>query len=672
MSIRDRDTIQKFVDHYKILLATSRTLRDLYEVSTGWHLKNKACIYFDEDGHKKSYDYRKYKSLTFMLASRMSTALSGVPAGAIVGLKIRNCPQWPHLFWALCMCGHTPLLIDAKLSHENTANLLKQAKAKAIIVNEEEPYPVPSFRINEIRNSETDYTFAADWANQVIFCSSGTTGDAKMMITDGEALCYQVALAADMPQETLDILHPGEMRILAMIPFHHIFGFTAVFLWYTFYGGALVFPSQQTTRDILGAIRYGKCTHIYSVPLFWDAIAQSIERKVALSGERKAEIVHNLISYNDKMISREEAGISAWGSIKRKLQRSILGTHVEYCISGGGYLSSKTLNTINGLGYPLYDGYGMTEIGVTSVELSPRVEDRLKGSIGHPLHFVKYQIEPIEGAAPGQGQLWVSSPTIHVEEIIGGVRKKTMLKEGFYPTGDIVEKDASGSYYLKGRMKDTIINANGENVYPDEIEFYFKGVKHVNNCVVLGVKKEGTQEETITLVLELDNTVKPEELEEIHQDVLSVNAALPNEKRVGDILIYKRALPMANNMKVKRFVIKDSLETGSDDFVRFGEERKASSHLLSEFYEQEVKEALSLVRDVFAKALFIPAFKIADDAHWANDLGGDSMSYVGMVNDLNHEAKVTIPVEQYGKLFSVNDFAYEVLLLRHEGKAKQK
>jgi long-chain acyl-CoA synthetase len=51
------------------------------------------------------------------------------------------------------------------------------------------------------------------------------------------------------------------------------------------------------------------------------------------------------------------------------------------------------------------------------------------------------------------------------------------------------EIDATGEYYIKGRSKDTIISSNGENVYPDEIEFYFKDVPHVVNDVVVGMKE---------------------------------------------------------------------------------------------------------------------------------------------------------------------------------------
>ena len=81
--------------------------------------------------------------------------------------------DWPTIFWALLMAGHIPLLIDARLPKENTNNLLKQAGAKALIANDEETFICRSYRLNEIYNEEPDYSFRPDWANHMIFCSSG-------------------------------------------------------------------------------------------------------------------------------------------------------------------------------------------------------------------------------------------------------------------------------------------------------------------------------------------------------------------------------------------------------------------------------------------------------------------------------------------------------------------
>ena len=69
------------------------------------------------------------------------------------------------------------------------------------------------------------------------------------------------------------------------------------------------------------------------------------------------------------------------------------------------------------------------------------------------------------------------------------------------------------------------------------------------------------------------------------------------------------------------------------------------------------------MRAIFSKILILPQFKIDDDGHWINDLGGDSMSYVELLTTVQDSFKVTIPEELYGKLATVNDFTEEVAKL---------
>jgi long-chain acyl-CoA synthetase len=656
------------------LLKTNRTFRDIYETAVTIHGLEPAVIYFDEDGKKQTYNYEKYKTKTYYLARKMSTCFSSLPPRSIVALKIRNRPEWPHLFWAIMMTNHVPLLIDAKLPHENTENLLRQAKAKAIIANEEEPYSVDSFRMNKISAAEDDFSFQPNWADEVIFCSSGTTGDAKMMVQTGSNMCAQLASCRDFPKENQSIIVPGRTRIFAMIPFHHIFGFTAVFLWYTFFGKTIVYPSSNSTRDMMTAIRKGKVTHLYSVPLFWDSVAQNILRTAALKGPKRVDFLMRMINFWNGDISGREAGMAAWPMFRTSVQKKVLGKDIMYCISGGGYLNENTMRVINGIGYPLHNGFGMTEVGVTSVDLSERIEDRLKGSIGRPSTTVEYKLMPIKGGKKGQGELYIKCPFIHTEEIVGGKRRPTELVDGFFPSGDICEKDATGMYYVKGRLKDAIINANGENVYPDEIEFYFKNVRHVANSVVLGVKKKDSNDEDIVLVLELDNAVTEADFPEIKSDVDKINASLPTEKRVTKAYIYKKSLPISNNMKVRRFILKDALEKGQDDFISFEEGAKEAkiSNALRSFDEDEVKETIEEVKKVFSKTLLLPTFKIDENADFGKDLGGDSMSYVTMVDDLNHAFHVSIDQEKYGKLLTVNDFALEILTIKAEKEGKKR
>ena len=672
MKTYSKKACQAFVNQSLALRDTSMTMHDIYEYITTRYVKEKCCVYFDEDDHIRSYTYAKYKDNVWYLAKHVSGMLSGIPARSIVALKLKNSPTWPLMFWAILMTGHPVLLVAANLQHDNTERLLSQSKAKAIIANEEDPYSVPLFRLNNVRNADEDATFTPKWADEVIFCSSGTTGAIKMMVMHGKNLCAQIISSTSIPEESTTLIHPGSIRILAMIPFHHIFGFVAVFLWYSFYGKTLVYPNSISSRDVLKAVRQAKCTHLYSVPIFCDSVAQQFQRSLALMKPSKQEFVKRMLAYHTHQISRDAAGMAARKFVCHSVQRKLFGTKIEYCISGGGYLLPKTNAVINGLGYPLYNGYGMTEIGVASVEQSPKVELRLLGSIGKPFAGFEYKIVPHDASHSDEGMLWIRSATVHDEEIIGGVRQKTVLEDGFFPTGDIATKDADGRYYLRGRSKDVIISSNGENVYPDEIESYFTDIKSVKNLAVFGVNQENV--EHIILVLDLENSASADDFKRIQGDIDSINATLPNEKRVHDAYVSKKPLPMSTSMKVQRAALKRDFHDHPEDFLSLirHESNVSSKISFDGFDEEETKKTVEKVRKIFSKILYLPEYKIDLDASWDKDLGGDSMSYITMVEELNHEFHLSIPTEKYGVLLTVNAFALEILTLKNGKKNNEK
>lgn len=642
---------------------TSRTLEDLYNFIMKEYENEIAYSYFDDEGKEIKVKYGTLRDKIYNTASRLAIAFQGIPHGGVIGLKIKNSPNWLIFFWAILMSGKTPLLIDAKLPIENTNNLLKQSKACGLIANEEGEFCVPKFRVNEVNNLNKDYEFATDFANHIIFCSSGTTGDAKLMVYRGQNLVHQINEAAIFPGKTSTVMNPGKMRNFAMLPLHHIFGFVAVFLWYSFFGKQLVFPSSMATSDLLYAIKKARVTQLYSVPLFWDSIAQNVKRQMSQQNAKLQDRFEKMIAYNNHKITKKEADGGASKAFNKIIKKKLLGVDIQYAISGGGFLSPKTLALINGLGYPLYNGFGMTELGVTSVETSPNVEQRLKGSIGKPLYGIEYRIGNGNLADDESGELFVKTPAMHSREIIGG-KTIRLEKEGeWYPTGDIAIKDLNGDYYIKGRIKDTVILANGENVYPDEIEYYFKDIPNLHNVVCLGAKLPGESEEKIILVCEVDNTIQKSGIEQIYKNVDSINATLSNEKRVQKVLIDTHPLPVSGSMKVKRFKIKQSIENGSSDYIGLDDNKKKKEISFEGFDKKDVKDTIDRITTIFSKVLLLPEFKIAPDAIWTVDLGGDSMSYVEMVQMVNEEFGVEIEMEKYGQLTNVYDFAKEVLTI---------
>ena len=653
--VKNQEAVSLFLAEASQLLNTSRQFSDIYRQIIVNNKKNIYAEYFNLNNKIKHYKYAKMDQNVKRFASYLNSKIKGETNSRII-LKMANSPAWGEVFWATLMSGFVPVLIDAKTPRDNVENLAKQAKAIALISDDNHEYSLNKIRLDNILQSSNDGHVSNKWANEVIFSSSGTTGDAKLMVFNGENFVHQICCSLDMGKESLDIMYPkkyGKLKILAMIPFHHIFGFVAVFLWYTFYGKTLVFPKSNTPSDILLICQKVGITHVYSVPLFWDSLALSVTRKFALQSEDKQKLLEKMIAYSLKELEFKDAGLAANPIVTDKVKKMLLGNKVKYCISGGGYLSAETLRTINGLGYPLYNGYGMTEIGVTSVELSQDVKHRLLGQIGHPLHDVEYKINE-------NGELLVKSPTIHIREIIGGVEKDTLLDNGYFHTGDIVSEGEEG-YLIKGRMKDVIINANGENIFPDELEMYFRGLPLITNLSVLGtVSKDKALHEDITLVLELDDKATEEGIKELEASIKAIK--LPHDAKIDNIYLAKNKLPIANNMKVKRFVIKKEIENGSSQFVLIN--AKKVSPKTRKLSEDAIKNILPVVRQLFSKVLVLPTFKIDDEDHWINDLGGDSMNYVELVQEIDHEFGIEIEEEKYGVLTCVNDFVEEIARLK--------
>ena len=665
------EKVTEFITVAAQLLSTSKRMEDIFHSTMKRNEKKIAVEYINHKGKIKHYRYSKLRSHAYELASVLSQYLIQQPKNVPIILKCANSPHWCEIFWAILMCGYKPLLIDARTSKEGAIHVAEMSKALAIITDDNNQYPITKISLSDLLEEKHHYSFSPTWENEVIFCSSGTTGDVKLMVFNGENLCNQICCSLEMGKETMDLMYPdkmGKLKILAMIPFHHIFGFVAVFLWFSFYGKTIVFPASNTPSDIQYICQKCGVTHVFSVPLFWDSLALGVSRKAEMEGPQKAALLDKMIGFNTGKITKEEAGIAATKVARDTVQKKLLGNKVRYCISGGGFLSRETLTAINGLGYNLYNGYGMTEIGVTSVELSPLVEVRLKGRIGRPLHGVEYKID-----GNGQsGELLVRSGTVHIREIINGVEQPaTLTPEGFFRTGDIAETDATGGYYLKGRIKDIIINADGENIFPDELEIYFKDLPLVQHLCVLGYSPEHNNVEKIALVLELDNKSNDEDLVKIREQIETIVPNLPHKVKIDGVFLSRGKLPLANNMKVKRFVIKKALEENSNEYVSINSKKEART--FEGFNPEDIETILKPMRHIFSEVLILPEFKIDDDAHWINDLGGDSMSYVELIRDVQDEFDIEFPESLLtGTMATINDFVYEVAKLKYGEPKKAK
>lgn len=604
--------------------------------------------------------YEQYETYIRAAATRVKQNIRR-PKGEFVGLKMENDPLWPVAFWGLLMAGFQPVLIDYKSNEQATLHVLKQTGAKALITDLEmelsgiaviKPENIVAYRYEDVELDNME-----DFADHIGLCTSGTTATAKVYVYDGKAIGNQIYFAKGIIAKNKDIMPEGHVRSLAFLPFHHIFGFIAVYLWYSFFGKTIIYLQDRTPQTILATCQKHKVTHIYSVPLFWNNVAKGVLRKAKLKGEKTYELLIKL-TQNSTVITKK---------LLKGVRKSLAGNHVRFCISGGGHIPEETLRLINGIGYHLVTGYGMTETGVNCVELSRNQKVILAGSIGEPF-------EPMEFTLRGNqndehlGELFIRGKALHIGQMVGGVMIPCQVdSDGWFATGDIA-REKNGHYFMEGRSKDVIINESGENIYPDELEDYFGKIDAANHVCIVGIKGEGLYED-ITLIIDPGENPSKETLDEMCTLVCQTNSLLPIYKKLNRALISKKPLPLANGIKVQRQKMKKYLEEGSWDYWEINLKAKKLSdqdQVLGQVPEniqsgesqlgvnEQMKES---VRQIFAQVLSLKPQEIDDDANFIDDLGGDSLSSLGVFNKIEHEFGIRISEEEYFTCSSVRETA---------------
>lgn len=639
----DMDIYYQMADY---LLTTDKTLKDIFNIPQIYSANKVAFIY--EENHKSiSITYKEYKTLVNKYAKSLQEEFKGIPRNSYVALKIKNSIKWPLCFWGLVEAGYCPLLINSFLDTSDTKKLMNECLASAIIVEGNEKYDVKTINVNNliIRDELIEQN---EWANEVLFCTSGTTTNSRVFGFTGENLSHQLLAAYNIPLSTSDMMYIkkyGVLRHLLVLPLSHIFGFVGVLLWFTYFGQTIVFPNSISSSDIVYFSKKYKISHIFAVPLLWESLAKNIENSINTYSVKKQKLIRKMIDYNNDVITKSEAGLASSKFIIKKVQKNILGDAIRFCISGGSYISPDTLKIINGVGYHLYNGYGMTEVGITSVELSKNVSDRNKGSVGKAFYGVDYKLIDDE--------LCVKSPQVHTYRFVNGQKLDSLLDEnGYFHTGDIGFISNDGYVYIKGKKKDVIISSNGENIYPEEIEKKFEVIDNVNKCVI--ILDKSTSASSLALILELSKKLSDDEYKNLENDIQNVLDSLPLIYRPQKCYISLKAFPINTSLKIKRYVIKDDFLNHKEKFSLLSKGHNTS---LENINEEDIKPYIDDMIAIFSSLTGVDKSKISTNDHFILDLGGDSFTYMSLISEIEEKYDITFENEKIGKLNTPLEFA---------------
>jgi long-chain acyl-CoA synthetase len=277
--------------------------------------------------------------------------------------------------------------------------------------------------------------------------TGGTTGKPQgAVLTHFNLVRNAVQVARWFPE--LDI---GGERMLAVLPFYHIFALTVCMNLTILAGGAIVMAPRFRGRNIenlLEVIHRRKPTLFPAVPALYAAINNC----------------KNTPKYDLESI--------------------------KFCISGADKLPGPIQERFQELtGAVLVEGYGLTEASpVTHCNPLEKGKNRL-GSIGVPVSETSARIVDIETGEdlpPGElGELAVRGPQVMQGYWKDKEETGRALRDGWLFTGDLAKRDEDGYYYIMDRLKELII-VGGFNVYPREVEDVLYKHPKIAEAAVIG------------------------------------------------------------------------------------------------------------------------------------------------------------------------------------------
>lgn len=632
--------IKRIRGNTKRLSKSERRFEDIYNI-----IFDQGDIFISETAtmtRKLRFTYASARAKIETLSGAIASVLG--ESNRYIGLCSENSLEWIVLFFAILRSGNKPYLVNLRQPTSFTESILKTLDAKCVIcVGEKVDFGIEAYTYDglfEVGKSISDVVMPP-FANEFALSTSGTTLNEKICIYTGYEMAEQILNVESICAVNAEIVRAwrSQIKMLAFLPLYHIFGFVAMFLWYAFFGATFVFLSDMVPENILRTVRTCKVTHIFAVPLLWHALEKAIVSKISAKDEKTKAKFERAKRLSLKLqASGSRLGKRLARRMFRDVRAQILGESVQFCISGGSFIRPSALELMNALGYTLSNGYGMSEIGISSVELSKKPSVRMLGSIGKPFKSVQYKIDE-------NGVLLVKGESVCKKMIING---EECLNNGYFSTGDIVHTDKRGGYYIDGRESDIVFGDDGENLNPDFAERAFS-LPYTKALCVLGNKDKSR----LMLVVQISEGLVFEQQEALKKKISECNASLPVSYQVKEIKFTYDDIMPEKAIKVSRAYLLKMLDSGK---VSLFDTLEASEH--TENGEESALKAV--LRQMFSDALGLPTNEITDNGHFMNDLGGSSLDYFSLVSAINERFSVTLDYEGDGFTYTLNDFEKKV------------
>ncbi len=532
----------------------------------------------------RSYEGKEWISRTFAeflrdvrrTASAYGIAFALRPREENVALILANSPTWMSVYLACSGAGVSVVPIDPKLHNNEIAYILGDSGAVVVttdrahldmmraivpdlpsvrgvvLVDGEGAYePIGSVPVHALEALRADvrdekwydeHVAEADDVASIIY-TSGTTGKPKgAMLTHGNFTADAVG-ALEAFNENIT---PSD-SFLVVLPLFHAFSFCTNFVVPLLTGSAMYFV--RSLYMIGEDVKTLRPTVVMGVPLLAEKIFDKIDAK--LKASKKAQF---LIKIGLKRL--------VYGAVKKGL-----GGRIRFMIVGGAPCPKHVLEGFKKLGITMLEGYGLTECSPVVSIAGPKCA-RI-GTIGAKIANIEIRLA--DQNEQGVGELQVKGPITMKGYWHNDAATAEAFDGEWLKTGDLASVDEAGLITIRGRKKALIVNREGKNIYPEEVENRIAADPVVADCVVVGYTTGGVPGEKVGCVVHPNmdllkernggKEVSWEEAEKIAQEHVHAQChELADYKRVRKIVISKEPLARTSIQKVRRVAYKGTLD----------------------------------------------------------------------------------------------------------------
>lgn len=503
---------------------------------------------------------------------------SGVQKGDKIALCGRNSSSWAVAFLATLTYGAVAVPILHEFTADQIHNIVNHSEAKLLFVGDYVATVIDQTKMPHLEGiiylpdyslviSRTDkLTYAREHLNELfgkkypkyfrkehvnyykeqspdelalINYTSGTTGFSKGVMVPYRALWSNYDFAMTVLGK---IIKKGD-NVISILPMAHMYGMAFEFMFEFIFGCHVFYLTRVPSPAIIAAaFAEVKPAIIIAVPL---VIEKIIRKKVFPKIQNNRMRLLLKMPVVNKKVNQK---------ICDQVVKAFGGNFYEIIV-GGAAFNQEVEQFLKRIGFPYTVGYGATECA--PIICYADYHDFAPGSCGKPVVHMEVKIDsPDPENVPGE----ILARGLNV--MLGYYKNEeataqTIDSEGWYHTGDLGTMDADGNVYIKGRSKNMLLGANGQNIYPEEIEDRLNSMAMVNECVVVqrGEKLVGLVypdfDEAATMRL------NESDLEGImEQNRQELNSTQPAYCKLAAIEIVKEEFEKTPKKSIKRYLYK--------------------------------------------------------------------------------------------------------------------